>query len=166
MESGALDVYLAPDAQKRAKMWEVRREVSLRIEQNSIVRIAEDVVVPIGRIAQFVACLPQFEEEYGMKIYSFGHAGDGNIHLNITAGDQVNMTRVEEGIEAILRRVLAFGGTISGEHGIGISKKHFVPLELSEQSMQLQMAIKRLFDPRLILNPGKIFEWEEMRYAG
>lgn len=158
LEHGALDVLLAPDSYKRAKMWEVRKEVSLRIEHHSPLYIPEDVVVPIGRIAEFVMGLPDFEKRYGMRIYSFGHAGDGNIHLNITATDRDAAPRVEEGVLAILREVLSFGGTISGEHGIGVAKKRFLPLELSPESIRLQREIKRIFDPLHILNPGKIFE--------
>ncbi len=116
------------------------------------------MVVPISRIAECVEGLPGFEEHYGMKIYSFGHAGDGNIHLNITARSRDVMERVESGTRAILERVVAMGGTISGEHGIGIAKRRFVSLELSPVSIRLQKGIKRMFDPDMILNPGKVFE--------
>jgi glycolate oxidase len=158
MTKGALNVMLAPDSQKRNRMWQIRREVALRIEQNSTVYVPEDVVVPISRIAEFVSYLPKFEQQYGIKIYSFGHAGDGNIHLNITAEDQARKQQLEEGIEKILVKVLSMGGTISGEHGIGIAKKQYLPLELSPESVRLQKEIKRIFDPHNILNPGKIFD--------
>ena len=92
-----------------------------------------------------------------MKIYCFGHAGDGNIHLNITAESRDKAPRVLEGIRAVLERVLSLGGTISGEHGIGFAKREFLPMELSEESIRLQRAIKSVFDPNLILNPGKLF---------
>lgn len=157
LEQAALEVLLAPDAHKRAQLWEVRKQVSLRIEQHSPLYIPEDVAVPIAHIDDLVAALPQLEQAYGMKIYCFGHAGDGNIHLNITAGQRDALKRVEAGIDAVLRQVLALGGTISGEHGIGFAKKHYLPLELSPASIRLQTGIKRLFDPNLILNPGKIF---------
>lgn len=156
----ALNVLMAPDSQRRNRMWEVRREVSLRIEQSSPLYIPEDVVVPIGSIANFVTRLPDFEREFGFTIYTFGHAGDGNIHLNITAESRGQRERVEEGIEAVLKEVLSLGGTISGEHGIGLSKKRFLPLELSHESIELQIGIKNLFDPRMILNPGKIFQMD------
>jgi glycolate oxidase len=160
MTNGALNVMLAPDSQKRNRMWEIRREVAVRIEHNSPVYVPEDVVVPISRIAEFVSYLPEFEREHDIKIYSFGHAGDGNIHLNITAEDAAQKQRLEEGIERILVRVLSMGGTISGEHGIGIAKKQYLPLELSPESIRLQKEIKRIFDPHHILNPGKIFEMD------
>jgi len=158
LEFGARNVIMAPDSIKRSRMWEIRREVSLRIEEHFPVDIHEDVVVPIGTIAEFVACFPEFERDFDMKIFSFGHAGDGNIHLNITAESEKKRQKVEEGIRLILRKVIAMGGTISGEHGIGIAKKTFLPMELSAESIRLQKEIKGIFDPLSILNPGKIFD--------
>jgi glycolate oxidase len=157
MELDAVSVLLAPDAHKRAQLWDVRKQVSLRIEHESPVYIPEDVVVPIGSIAELVEALPEYESVHDLKVYCFGHAGDGNIHLNITAPDPTAHARVEAGVEAILRRVLGMGGTISGEHGIGMAKKRYLPLELSDTSIQLQKHLKRLLDPNMILNPGKIF---------
>jgi glycolate oxidase len=157
LEHEAADVFLAPDSHKRAQMWEVRRQVSLRIEEHAPLYIPEDVVVPLGRIAEFIEKLPELAASFGMKIYSFGHAGDGNIHLNITAESRDAIQRIEEGIEVILELVLSMGGTISGEHGIGFVKKHLLPLELPPESIRLQKEIKRVFDPNLILNPGKVF---------
>ena len=157
LECGAMNVIMAPDSVKRARMWEVRREVSLRIEDSFPLYIPEDVVLPLGKIADFVACLPGYERAYGMTIFSFGHAGDGNIHLNITAEDRESRERVEAGIKDLLKRVIKMGGTISGEHGIGITKRCYLPLELSAESIRMQKAIKEIFDPSGILNPGKIF---------
>ncbi len=158
LENGAVDVILAPDSYKRAQMWEVRKQVSINIENSSPVYIPEDIVVPIAKIADLVENLPDFEERYQVKIYSFGHAGDGNIHLNITAQSRDTMAKVEEGIYAILQKVVSMGGTISGEHGIGHAKRRFLHLELSSANLNLQQSIKQVFDPNLILNPGKIFQ--------
>lgn len=158
MEKGAVDALLAPDSNKRARMWEARRQVSLRIEHGVKVYIPEDVVVPLGRIAEFVDRLPPLEEKYGFKIYCFGHAGDGNIHLNITSDNPGQMARIEEGIEAVLAEVLSMDGTISGEHGIGCAKTRFLRMELSKDIIRLQREIKRIFDPNMILNPGKLFD--------
>ncbi|MBW1982016.1 MAG: FAD-binding protein [Deltaproteobacteria bacterium] len=157
LENEAVEVLLAPDAEKRARMWQVRKQVSLRIEEQAVIYIPEDVVLPLALIADFVDKLADLEQRYQMTIYAFGHAGDGNIHLNIVSTNLEDRQRVEEGIEEILGLVLRMGGTISGEHGIGIAKKRFLPLELSEESIQLQRAIKRVFDPNYILNPGKVF---------
>lgn len=157
LRQGAMDVFMAPDSSKRAQMWEVRKRVSLDIEHSSPLYIPEDVVLPIARIAEFVDGLPMFEERYQIRIYSFGHAGDGNIHLNITAQGSDDFARVEQGIRAVLQMVVSMGGTMSGEHGIGQVKKDFLPLELSAANLQLQRSIKQVFDPNLILNPGKVF---------
>lgn len=157
LDGGAADVLLAPDAQRRSRMWAVRKEVTQRIEDRYPLDVHEDVVVPLGRIAELVACLPEYEAAHGMVVYSFGHAGDGNIHLNITADSPDAAPRVEAGVRQIVEKVLAMGGTMSGEHGVGIAKQRFLPLELSPESIRLQGEIKRLFDPNGILNPGKVF---------
>jgi glycolate oxidase subunit GlcD len=155
--SGAHQLLTADSEPERDKLWKARREVSLRIHDSAAIYVSEDVTVPLGAIADLVSVLPAFEQEYNLRIYAFGHAGDGNIHLNITASDCHQMEQVEQGIAAILRKVLQMQGTISGEHGIGAAKKRYLPMELSPASIRLQKGIKQLFDPNGILNPGKIF---------
>jgi len=157
LQGGASEVLMAPDAVKRAKLWEVRRQVSVRIEENSPFVIREDIAVPLGRITDLCATLPEIERVWNLDIYAFGHAGDGNIHLLITAADTSGRQRAGAAIGAILERVLGLGGTISGEHGIGALKKQFLPLELTAESIHLQRDLKNLFDPLMILNPGKLF---------
>ncbi|MBN2282411.1 MAG: FAD-binding protein [Deltaproteobacteria bacterium] len=154
LDRGALNVIMAPDSLKRTRMWEIRRAVSLRIEESAPVSIPEDIVVPIGRIAEFADSLPAFEGAHGVDVYSFGHAGDGNIHLIINGTAREPVDRC---IEALLKKVLAMNGTISGEHGIGRGKRRYLSLELSPESIRLQREIKHIFDPLNILNPGKIF---------
>lgn len=158
LEAGAGQAFLAPDSVKRSRMWDVRKEVSLRIEQGASLYVPEDVVVPLGRISELVEGLPELEDRFRVRIYSFGHAGDGNIHLNFTSQSGSSNMQVQGAIDAALERVLAMGGTISGEHGIGFVKKHFMARELGAESLRLQREIKRLFDPNNILNPGKLFE--------
>lgn len=160
LENGADDVLLAPDSEKRARLWDVRKQVSLRIEEQNPVYIPEDVVVPVAGIAQFVGRIPEFERRFEIAIYAFGHAGDGNIHLNLTARSESARPRVEAAIGELLGLVIAMGGTISGEHGIGAVKRDYLGLELSSESIRLQRAIKAVFDPHLILNPGKLFPAE------
>jgi glycolate oxidase subunit GlcD len=156
-EVGATHVLPASSEKDRQDVWNVRRQVSLRIHDNHALYIPEDVVVPIGKIPVLVAELPKFEAEYGFKIYAFGHSGDGNIHLNITAQNRKNLKRMEMGVRAILARVIQMNGTISGEHGIGQAKKRYLSMELSTENIRIQTEIKKVFDPNLILNPGKIF---------
>ena len=156
-EVGATHLLPAPDDEERERIWEMRRQVSLRIHDNSALYIPEDVAVPLGKIPALVAELPKFEAEFDLDIYAFGHAGDGNIHLNITAQNRDNMTRMEKGVQSLLSRVIQMGGTISGEHGIGDAKKRYLTMELSAESIRLQTEIKNVFDPNMVLNPGKIF---------
>ncbi len=154
---GAIDLIKAASAEEREKIWAVRRQVSLRIHEYAKLYIPEDIVVPITAIAELIEALPFYEEKYGIEIFAFGHAGDGNIHLNITSQDLETENLASEGAEALLELTLRLGGTISGEHGIGIAKSRYLPMELSKSSIELQKNIKKLFDPNLILNPGKIF---------
>jgi len=159
-KSGALHLLPAAGPAERESLWNVRRQVSLRIHNAWPVYVPEDVVLPLAEIAGFVAELPKYEKEFGFTVYAFGHAGDGNIHLNITAPDRSTLDRVEAGTVALLKRVLELGGTMSGEHGIGFTKQRFLGLELSPASMRAQAAIKKALDPNGILNPGKLFDEE------
>ncbi|MHC1699434.1 MAG: FAD-binding oxidoreductase [Humidesulfovibrio sp.] len=147
----------ATDDADREAIWAVRRSVSTRIHEACAVYLPEDIAVPIGRIAEMVAALPGVEARHGVTIYAFGHAGDGNIHLNLTAPDEALRPRVEAAAEDCVRLALGLGGTISGEHGIGQVKRGLLPLEIGPVSLRLQRGLKALLDPRNVLNPGKIF---------
>lgn len=157
MAEGAIELIKAASAEEREKIWAVRRQVSLRIHEYAKLYIPEDIVVPLTAIAELVEALPFYEKKYGIEIFAFGHAGDGNIHLNITTQDQDKEGLARAGTKALLELTLRLQGTISGEHGIGIAKSRFLSMELSENSIGLQKNIKKLFDPNLVLNPGKIF---------
>jgi D-lactate dehydrogenase (cytochrome) len=160
-EHGATHLMPGGTRKERDTIWNVRREVSTRIREHAARSFSEDVVVPIGSIASFIAEVPDFENRFGLDIFAFGHAGDGNIHLILTvpraARPDTQAPRLEDGIEAVARRVLELGGTISGEHGVGEAKKHLLPLEIAPASLRLQRGIKQLFDPCNIMNPGKVF---------
>jgi D-lactate dehydrogenase (cytochrome) len=156
-EAGAVQLILAPSKEERDKIWAVRRQVSLRIHEYAKLYISEDIVVPLTAIAELVDALPFYEKKYGIEVFAFGHAGDGNIHLNITTQDLAGEGLAREGTRDLLELTLKLQGTISGEHGIGIAKSRYLSMELSESSILLQQNIKKLFDPNLILNPGKIF---------
>lgn len=154
---GATRVLRARDEAERRQIWLVRRQVSLRIHDHAALYLSEDVVVPLSAIATLVDALGAHEARHGVEIFAFGHAGDGNIHLNITSRHPDHQERMDRVAEELLRLVLRLGGTISGEHGIGLAKRPFLPLELGAGSIDLQRRIKALFDPNQILNPGKIF---------
>ena len=154
---GATRVLRARDEAERQQIWQVRRQVSLRIHDHAALYLSEDVVVPLSAIATLVDALAAHEARHGVEIFAFGHAGDGNIHLNITSQHPDHQEQMDRVAEELLRLVLDLGGTISGEHGIGLAKRPFLPLELAPGSIDLQRRIKALFDPNQILNPGKIF---------
>ena len=135
----------------------MRRSVSSRIHEACAVYIPEDIAVPIGKIAELVAALPEVEARFEVDIFAFGHAGDGNIHLNLTSPDEAARPRVEAAAEQCVRLALALGGTMSGEHGVGLAKRHLLPLEIEPVSLRVQRGIKALLDPNNILNPGKLF---------
>nr|WP_320009893.1 FAD-binding oxidoreductase [uncultured Desulfobulbus sp.] len=156
-EEGAFETLGAGSEEQRQQIWNVRRQVSLRIRDQAPFVISEDVAVPLSAIARLVDVLPTYEQKYGLEIFAFGHAGDGNIHLNITSQHPEKKMTIMEGVRALLELVLSLKGTISGEHGIGLAKREFITMELSASSIALQKEIKKLFDPNLILNPGKIF---------
>ena len=154
---GATQVLRAGNEDERQRIWQVRRQVSLRIHDHAALYLSEDVAVPLSAIATLVDALAAHEARHGVEIFAFGHAGDGNIHLNITSQNPDHGERMDRVAEELLRLVLDLGGTISGEHGIGLAKRPYLPLELSPLSIDLQRGIKQLFDPNQILNPGKIF---------
>jgi len=154
---GATAVVAAENEAQRQEIWNVRRQVSLRIHDYANVYLPEDVAVPIAAIAELISLLPQYEQQFGVEIFAFGHAGDGNIHLSVTAQNENLQEQAEAAVEALLQKAIDMQGTISGEHGIGIAKRDYIPMELSGKSLTLQKSIKKLFDPNNILNPGKVF---------
>ena len=155
-EMGAFEILEAINDEQRETIWSVRRQISTRIRESSEFNAAEDIAVPIGRIADLASVMPDIEKRCTVKLYAFGHAGDGNIHINITAS-HAEHPGIDEAIRTIFKKTLSMGGTISGEHGIGYAKRPFIDLELSPASLVIQKGIKKLFDPNMILNPGKIF---------
>ncbi len=153
---GATAVLPAADEAHRLALWDIRRQISLRIHESAPVFVPEDVVVPIGRIPDLIGELPGLGERFGLTVYAFGHAGDGNVHVNIT-GEAESRDRAMACAEALITVVLGLGGTMSGEHGVGVAKKPFIGMELSPRSLAVQQGVKALFDPRGVLNPGKVF---------
>ncbi len=141
------------------QIWQARRAISPSILKLRPNKIGEDVAVPRSRIPELVEFTEQLSKELGIIILTFGHAGDGNIHVNIMydRSNSAEAERVEEAKERLFRQAISLGGTLSGEHGIGLSKKPFMRYELNETTLELMKRIKTLFDPNHILNPGKIF---------
>lgn len=149
----------AESAAEQEALWETRRAVSPAIARLKPRKINEDIVVPGGRIPETVEFIAGLARELGLCIVLFGHFGDGNIHTNLMVDpdDADEMRRAEAALDRIFRRVVEVGGTISGEHGIGLSKKPFLHYQFGPAEIELLRGVKRVFDPDNLLNPGKIF---------
>jgi glycolate oxidase len=153
----AQHLLVAQDAAQRDRLWSARRQMSHAVRRLSRHKLSEDVVVPrkhIGTLLEFVA---RVSEQTGIAALTYGHAGDGNLHCNYLWNDDAEVPLVQLSISRLFERVVALGGTLSGEHGIGILKAPYLPLEQSSALISLQQRLKHSFDPHGILNPGKIF---------
>jgi glycolate dehydrogenase FAD-linked subunit len=157
--AAATDLLRAHDDAERQEIWRVRRELSFALRTISPIKFNHDVVVPKGRIPQLFDLVERLKRDYRLRIPSFGHAGDGNIHVNImvTPGDEDEMRRAHEAERRLFEGVVALEGAISGEHGIGFAKAKYLPLELDAETIALMKRVKAAFDPEGLLNPGKIF---------
>ena len=159
-DAGATEVLVAHDLATREELWRVRRALSLSLKVLAPLKINHDVVVPKGRVPELFDLIARLRAmSPGVRIPSFGHVGDGNIHVNLMLdpADAVALAAARAAEQALFEGVVALEGSISGEHGIGFSKLPFVPLELSRIEIDLQRRIKAAFDPLNILNPGKMF---------
>jgi glycolate oxidase len=133
--------------------------LSLALRATGLLKINHDVVVPRGRVPELFDAISAIKERYQLQVASFGHAGDGNIHVNlmIDKGDQAARERARQAERQLFERVVALEGSISGEHGIGFAKAPYLSIELSPDVIALMKRLKTAFDPNGILNPGKIF---------
>jgi glycolate oxidase len=156
---GAIRLTVAADDEERAKLWGVRRLISPSLKATGLVKFNHDVVVPRGRVPELFGVVQEMKERFQLRIACFGHAGDGNIHVNlmIRPDDDGERRRAKEAERFLFEQVVALEGSISGEHGIGFAKKPYIGLELSADEIALMKRVKAAFDPRGILNPGKIF---------
>ena len=153
------DPLFAETAEQKDQLWKLRRQISPAVNAFTLTK-AEDIVVPRGKLPELVQYIHAIGNEYGYRSVCYGHAGDGNLHLNIlkeNLEDAYWNKEVNESIGKIFAKVVQLGGTLSGEHGIGIAKKPFMELAVSETQLTLMKGIKKVFDPLNILNPGKIF---------
>ncbi len=154
-EHGAVDSILATDARQRRDIWSSRRLLSEATRKIKKHKVSEDIVVPRSKIPEMVARTGLLGEKYKLSTCSFGHAGDGNLHTQILFDDKSELPRVEALLDDLFDIVLELGGTITGEHGVGLSKKKYLPKELGADMIALQQRLKDSFDPKGLLNPGK-----------
>jgi FAD/FMN-containing dehydrogenase len=161
LAGGALDAYVGNTPATEKRMWRVREKVSEALTLLSPHQTAEDIVVPPAAIAELLIELEEFSGQCDVFIPCFGHAGDGNLHARIIKGQKMPVAAWEATKPAILselyQAVYRLGGTISGEHGIGMKRSSYLPLVMDPALIGLQRRIKGAFDPLDILNPGKIF---------
>ncbi len=155
-----LDVLLAEDKQKVDDVWALRRSMGEAVKSYSVYK-EEDTVVPRANLPKLVRGVKDICGKYGITSICYGHAGDGNVHVNILK-DKLDDATWEKHLDTAIREIfeltVSLGGTISGEHGIGYSQKSYLPIALSQAELTLMKNIKRTFDPKGILNPGKIFQ--------
>ncbi|WP_113653494.1 FAD-binding oxidoreductase [Pedobacter namyangjuensis] len=155
---GCTEVLFADTAQQKEDLWRMRRTMAESVKSNSVYK-EEDTVVPRAALPKLVNGIKEIGARYGFESVCYGHAGDGNLHINIIkAGmsDEDWKSKLKDGIVEIFELTTALGGTISGEHGIGLVQKDYMPIKYSEVHLNLMRSIKTVFDPKGILNPGKI----------
>ncbi len=154
------EIYFADDAAQKAELWKLRRKVAEAVKLVGYT-VEEDTVVPRAELPNLIKAVKEVGEQYNFKAVAYGHAGDGNLHIRIkkegvvNSGDDPDLVK---GIRALFERVAALGGTISGEHGIGMLQKQYMDIVLQKTHFDLMKGIKKVFDPNNILNRGKIFD--------
>ncbi len=153
------EVLFAESAAQKDELWKIRKNISPAVNWYTLTK-SDDVVVPRANLPKLIAGIKAIGKRYNFNTVCFGHLGDGNLHVNILKEDISEHdweTRIPEGIGEIFKLTVSLGGTLSGEHGIGIAKKPYMNIALGEMNLQLMRGIKKVFDPNGILNPGKIF---------
>jgi glycolate oxidase len=156
---GLVSFRVARDAAESEQLWKVRRLVSPSLREVNPTKYNEDIVVPRSKVPEIIRRIENIRQRYEIPILNFGHAGDGNIHVNIMVDREVAGMdeKAHEAIREIFRAALDLGGTMSGEHGIGLTKAPYITMELSPAQLAAMKAIKKALDPNNILNPGKMF---------
>jgi FAD/FMN-containing dehydrogenases len=159
VEEGAMDVLVADTAPKLRDIWAARSSFLEGIEEQTKLLDECDVVVPVSKIAEYVAFVEETGKDFDFDVKYFGHAGDGNLHIYTCSNDMEEaefLKQVAEFFKPIYQKTIEFGGQISGEHGIGLGKGQYLADAIGPVNLELMRGIKKVFDPKLILNPGKV----------
>ncbi|MFL5300501.1 MAG: FAD-binding oxidoreductase [Anaeromyxobacteraceae bacterium] len=151
------EVIVAQNEAQRREIWETRKYLSVNLRLLHPLKLSEDVAVPRSRIPEMVRRTREIGARYGFLVATYGHAGDGNLHANVLFDREEERPRVEAAVGEVLRAAVDLGGTITGEHGVGLAKRDFLVYEQGEALVALQRRLKAVFDPLGLLNPGKIF---------
>lgn len=156
---GVVESRVAENTEESEAIWQLRRAVSPSLRRVAPHKFNEDIVVPRSKVPEMIRALENIARTYGVQIVNFGHAGDGNIHVNVMVdlAEAGMEAKVEAVLQEIFRTTVALKGSVSGEHGIGIAKAPYIGLELDEPTLKAMLAIKQALDPNNIMNPGKIF---------
>lgn len=157
--NGCVDVLLAETHSQKEALWNLRRTMGVSVKSNAVYK-EEDTVVPRAELPQLIKGIKDIGEKYGFESVCYGHAGDGNLHVNIIKSSMTDenwTNKLPLGIKEIFELTVSLGGTISGEHGIGYVQKEYMPIKFSEIQLNLMRGIKSVFDPKGIMNPGKMF---------
>jgi glycolate oxidase len=154
--AGAVNVIRAGSDPERGRLWTARRSISPALYAIKPNKVNEDIVVPRSRIPDILREISEVARRHGLLIVNFGHAGDGNIHTNIMV-DEADLPKADAAVKEIFEATLRLGGSITGEHGIGLSKAAYLPMEMGPDAIAAMKRIKQALDPNNILNPGKIF---------
>jgi glycolate oxidase len=155
-EAGAQEVIAAQDESQRRKIWETRRQISVALSNIRPFKISEDVAVPRGQLVEMIRRVREIGRKHDLPTACYGHAGDGNLHVNLLFGSAEEREKGHKAVEEVLDAAIALGGTITGEHGVGLAKRAFLAREQGREVIELQRRVKRAFDPDDLLNPGKI----------
>jgi len=153
------ELLFADHAQQKSELWKLRRSVAEAVKANSVYK-EEDTVVPRAHLPELLQTVKQIGLKYGFQSVCYGHAGDGNLHVNIIKGnlsDPIWHDTLPKAISELFTEVVRLGGTLSGEHGIGLVQKNYMPIALNQVQLSIMKKIKLAFDPNNILNPNKIF---------
>jgi glycolate oxidase len=153
---GALTMETALGEEACEKLWDLRREFSESLKATGLTKLNEDVTVPRGKLVDLVRFAAGLQEKYGFPVACFGHAGDGNIHVNVMVANPAEATeKMEQALDDLFGYVIGASGAITGEHGIGLAKKRWWPKAVSAENLLLHQTMKHALDPNGILNPGK-----------
>jgi glycolate oxidase len=158
-ENGGFDVLRAKSKEEEDKLWDVRRAISPSLMKYGTLKINEDVVVPRSKVPELVARIEEIGKKYNTFVANFGHAGDGNIHVNfvVNRDNPDEIARARQCVSETFQLSVELGGTISGEHGIGYVKAQYMDYAIDRPTLEIMKGIKKVFDPKGILNPGKMF---------